>query len=265
MPGQYERMAVGDRTIEYAWVGPERTGGDDIVLVFLHQGLGCIELWRGYPAVLAEAAGLPGFVYSRFGYGGSDPCELPRPLDYMEREGTEVLPQVLAAAGIGRHILIGHSDGGSISIAYAGGTPAAGLLGAVLEAPHVFTEQINVDAVAATRREYDHGKLKRAFEKYHGANADCAVHGWSGAWTDPGFADWNMDRYLASIRVPLLVIQGADDQYGTAAQPDTIARLTGGPCEVLMLAECAHAPHEEQPEAVLQAMLRFVGEIAGRR
>lgn len=255
-------LSVHGQRLECRWYRPAAAAADATALVFLHEGLGCVELWRDFPAELAEATGLPAFVYSRRGYGGSDPCTLPRPLTYMHDEGLQVLGPLLAAAGIGRHILVGHSDGASIAIVYAGGTAAEGLAGMVLEAPHVNTEPGNVQAIAQIRERYESGDLRERLARYHGTNVDCAFYGWAEAWSDPGFLDWNIETYLPSIRVPSLAIQGLDDAYGTPAQCEAVGGQVSGPCELMLLEDCQHAPHFEQHDRVLEAMTAFVATLA---
>lgn len=266
MAGKFSNLTLGTRSLEFAWFGDVETKiADTTVLVFLHQGLGCLELWRDYPDRLARITGLPCFVYSRFGYGGSSSCEIPRPISYMHEEGIDILPELLSIVGIRRHILIGHSDGASISIAYAGGTQAKGLLGAVLEAPHVFTETINVRSVKSALKDYENGDLKRRLEKYHGSNADSAVRGWSSAWLNKEFSSWSLEEYLPNIKIPLLIIQGDEDKYGTKAQPDTIARLCGGQSRVLILPKCGHSPHQECPEITLRSTGEFIRRVTSDR
>lgn len=230
-------------------------------LVFLHEGLGCVSLWRDFPARLAEATGCGALVYSRAGYGRSSPVSLPRPLDYMEREGTEVLPRVLAAAGIQRALLVGHSDGGSIALVYAGATPARETLALLLEAPHVFVEERSVTGIEAAVREYRTGDLAARLRRHHGENLEGAFLGWSGAWLDPAFRRWNLERFLPGVQVPVLLVQGEDDAYGTAAQVETIARGIAGPARLRLLPGCGHAPHREQAEPVLAEMAAFVREV----
>ena len=256
--------AAGQR-LEAAWHGPRPAGdaADRPTLVLLHEGLGCVELWRDTPARLAELTGLGVFVYSRRGYGRSDPCELPRPTSYMHDEGLLVLPEVLRAVGITRPILFGHSDGASISLIYAGGTPAQGLLGLILEAPHVFIEDCNVEGINAARRAYAEGDLRGRLAKYHGANVDCAFRGWSEPWLQADYRLWNLEEYLPNIGVPTLVIQGEDDEYGTMAQCNAIADGIPHGADVLALPNCGHAPHEEQAEQVEPAIVRFVRTVAG--
>jgi len=206
--------------LEFTWHGP---GPDEApTLVFLHEGLGCVALWRDFPAKLAAATGCGAFVYSRLGYGKSDPCQLPRPIHFMHTEGLDVLPRVLEAACIKDCILVGHSDGGSIAIVYAGGTLAAPLRGLITAAAHVFCEQLSVDSIERARTQYEHHALRQKLEKYHGENTTCAFRGWNDVWLHPDFMQWNIEEYLPGINVPMLAIQGVDDQYGTAAQIESI-------------------------------------------
>jgi pimeloyl-ACP methyl ester carboxylesterase len=245
--------------LEAQWHGPS----PDLAptLVFLHEGLGCAQGWRAFPGELAEATGCGALVYSRAGYGASDPCELPRPLSYMEDDGLTVLPRVLSEAGIRECILVGHSDGGSIALVYAGGTAASPLRGVITEGAHVFCEAISVSSIGAAREAYETGDLKRRLTARHGANTECAFRGWNDAWLHPGFRRWNIERYLTGVRVPVLAIQGADDEYGTSAQVDAIVRGTGGNARALLLPRCGHSPHRELPERCLEEMAGFVEAV----
>lgn len=251
-----EHLVIDQHKLEIAWHGPDPD--DAPTLVFLHEGLGCVSLWRDFPAKLSAATGCGAFVYSRLGYGRSDPCELPRPIRFMHTEGLEVLPRVLAAAGIRECILIGHSDGGSIAIVYAGGTPAAPLRGLITAAAHVFCEQLSVDSIQLAKEQYETNDLRRKLFKYHGTNTECAFRGWNDVWLHPDFMNWNIKEYLPGIQVPMLAIQGEDDQYGTGAQLTAIGTLAGGSPETLMLPNCRHTPHVEQEEATLKAMQAFI-------
>lgn len=275
MVAQYDSLTVHGQRLECQWLGsPPGNGPSDSpdgppTLVFLHEGLGCVALWRDFPRKLVAATGLGGFVYSRQGYGGSAPCELPRPITYMHHEGLHVLPALLAAAGIKRAILVGHSDGASIALIHAGGTPAPGLAGLILEAPHVFMEDCNAEAIRALRQTYETTDLRARMAKYHGDNVDCAFRGWSEPWLGEGFADWNLEEYLPGIsaerNIPTLVIQGADDEYGTIAQCQAIEaginQGRGAAATTLYLPGCGHAPHLEQPEATLAAMTAHIQRI----
>ncbi|MDX1524475.1 MAG: alpha/beta hydrolase [Anaerolineae bacterium] len=252
-------FTVDGHRLEYAWHGPPP--GDAPTLVFLHEGLGCVALWRDFPVKLAQATGCGALVYSRLGYGRSDPCALPRPISYMHDEGLAVLPQVLAYFNIRDCILVGHSDGGSIALITAGGTPAAPLRGVITEAAHVFCEDISVASIEAAKSLFERGNLRQKLQKYHGDNVDCAFWGWNGAWLDPEFRHWNIETYLPKIAVPVLALQGEGDQYGTKAQAEAIVKQAGGGAEMLMLSDCGHTPHREQEAATLQAMARFVRAV----
>ena len=252
-------LEVAGRRLEYAWHGPGPEAAP--TLVFLHEGLGCVRLWRDFPARLAAATGLGAFVYSRWGYGLSDPVALPRSVRYMHDEALEVLPQVLAAAGIGDSVLVGHSDGASIALIWAGGTSAPGLRGLIVEAAHVFCEDVSVQSIAAAARAYETGDLKDRLARYHGSNTECAFRGWNEPWLDPEFRHWNLEGYLPAIRVPTLVIQGEDDEYGTGRQVEAIAAGIGDRAEVLMLPDCGHSPHRDRPDRVLAAMADFVRRL----
>jgi len=259
--GQAESLAVGGKRLEVAWHGP--SPGEAPTLVFLHEGLGCVALWRDFPAILAEATGCGALVYSRLGYGRSDPCDLPRPVRYMHDEGLTVLPELIEAAGIRECILVGHSDGGSIALIYAGGTPAAPLRGVICEAAHVVCEDITARSIQQAGVAYREGDLRAKLAKYHGENVDGAFWGWHDAWLHPDFREWDLTEYLPDIGVPMLVLQGEDDPYGTSAQVEAIERGAGGEIEVLMLPDCGHCPHLEQREATLRAMAAFVSRALG--
>jgi pimeloyl-ACP methyl ester carboxylesterase len=230
-------------------------------LVFLHEGLGSAEQWRDFPAQVGNATERSTVAYSRVGYGGSAPVELPRPLTYMQDEAKEFLPRLLDALAIHSAILVGHSDGGSIALVHAAldaRSKRRRIRGVIAEAPHVFVEDVSVASIARAREAYETGDLRDKLARYHGPNVDGAFRGWNDAWLDPGFRSWNIEEYLPDIEAPVLVIQGDDDPYGTRAQVDAIVRQAGGPVETLMLAKCGHAPHRDQPEATLAAMVAFV-------
>lgn len=224
-------------------------------LVFLHEGLGSLAMWRGFPARVAAATGAETIVYSRRGYGRSDRLAGPRQVDYMHVEAREVLPGILRTLGIDQPVLVGHSDGGSIALIYAGsGHPAAGL---VVMAPHVFVEEVTVASIAAAKEAYRTTDLPQRLGRYH-ADADHAFWGWNDIWLHPDFRAWNIEAVVPAIDAPLLAIQGADDEYGTAAQLDAIARLARAPCETVLLPACRHSPHRDQPERTLELITGFV-------
>jgi pimeloyl-ACP methyl ester carboxylesterase len=252
-------LSAGGHRLEYAWLGPAPE--DAPTLVFLHEGLGCVSTWRDFPARLADATGWGALVYSRAGYGGSDPVPLPRPLGFMHDEAV-VLPEVMDAARVREAILVGHSDGASIALVHAGRDRPARVRALVLEAPHVFCEDVTVRSIEEAGVAYaGGGPLRRALERHHGANADVAFWGWNRAWLDPGFRDWNLEEFLPGIDVPVLVIQGHDDAYGTLRQLDAIEAGAAARVQRLVLADCGHAPHRDQPERVLEAMAAFVREV----
>jgi pimeloyl-ACP methyl ester carboxylesterase len=261
-------LSAASRRLEYAWHGPGPA--DAPTLVFLHEGLGAVSTWRDFPARLAAATGCGALVYSRAGYGRSEPVALPRPLRFMHDEALVVLPEVLRAAGIREAVLVGHSDGASIALIFAGaaGGPGAAhppLRGLVLEAPHVFCEDVTVRSIAAAGERYREGPLRAALERHHGANVDVAFWGWNGAWLDPAFRAWNIEEYLPAIDAPVLLVQGEDDEYGTVRQLDAIAAGCGGRVERVLLAGCGHAPHRDQPERVLKEMAAFIRGLEARR
>lgn len=252
MPARRGFLDVGDQRLEYAWFGPDPE--DAPTLIFLHEGLGCVSMWKDFPQRVAEATGLGVLVYSRAGYGASSPVPVPRPLRYMHDEGLEVLPALLDAAGIRQVILVGHSDGASISVIHAGGAADQRLKGIILLAPHVFNEQLCVDSIRKAREAYEQTRLRERLAAYHGDNVDCAFWGWNRAWLDPGFWHWNIEEYLPAMRVPVLVIQGRQDEYGTASQVEAIERQSGSPVRTLWLDQCGHSPHKDQPEESLTAI-----------
>ena len=251
---------MGGKRLEVVWHGPSPDKAP--TLVFLHEGLGCVAMWRDFPARLAARTGWGALVFSRLGYGRSDPCPLPRPVRYMHDEGLVVLPELLDAMGVHDCILVGHSDGGSIAIIYAGGTPAPPLRGVITEAAHVFCEDITARSIREAGQAYAHGGLRQKLERYHGDNTDCAFWGWHDAWLHPDFRAWNLEEYLPGIGVPMLVLQGEDDPYGTPAQVDAISRQAGAGADVLMLPACGHCPHREQTDAALRAMAAFVARLS---
>lgn len=254
-------LTAGGRQLEFEWHGPGPAAAP--TLVFLHEGLGCVTTWRDFPARLAETTGWGALVYSRAGYGRSEPVPVPRPLRFMHDEALLVLPEVLEAVGVREAVLVGHSDGGSIALIHAGGAPTARVRGLLLEAPHVFCEDLSVRSIARAAEKYREGDLRRALERHHGDNVDIAFWGWNRVWLDPDFRAWNIEEYLGRVRCPVLVIQGADDEYGTVAQIDAIEAGCGGPVSRLILPDCGHSPHRDQPDATLGAMASFVRGLEG--
>jgi pimeloyl-ACP methyl ester carboxylesterase len=246
---------VAGGRIEYERI-PARTVGPTIVL--LHEGLGSISMWRDFPRQVAEVTGHEVLVYSRHGYGRSAPLTAPRPLRFMHDEALLVLPELLDALEIRRPILLGHSDGGSIAIIHAGGS-GRDVAGLVLLAPHVMVEEISVASIAAARAAYAQGDLRARLARHH-EDVDGAFRGWNEVWLRPEFRDWTIEEYLPRITCPVLAIQGAQDEYGTMAQVDRIAAAIPG-TEVLELSKCAHSPHRDRAEDVLEAIRGFVERV----
>jgi pimeloyl-ACP methyl ester carboxylesterase len=244
--------------IEYAWFGENK---NNPALIFLHDGIGSLSLWRDFPARVAEATGCRAFVYSRFGYGQSDPIDLPRPVHFMHDEALTVLPEIFEAAQITDSILIGHSDGGSISLIYAASEFGKNIRALVLEAPHVFVEEITVQSIYKAGEEYRNGNLKQRLERHHHKNVDIAFWGWNKVWLDPDFRSWNIEKYLPGVKCPILVVQGKQDQFGTMRQVEAILAQCSGKVETLILADCKHTPHKEQQNATFDAMVNFIRKI----
>jgi pimeloyl-ACP methyl ester carboxylesterase len=249
-------LTAGGHRLEYEHL-PGKHGAPTLVL--LHEGLGSLAMWRDFPATLAQATDCPLVVYSRYGYGGSDPLTAPRTPRYMHDEALVALPELRQALGLDDVVLVGHSDGASVALIHAGSGrwPVRAL---ILEAPHVFTEDMGIAAVAEARVAYDTGDLRQRLARHHG-DVDGAFRGWCGAWLDPAFRAWTIEEYLPGVACPVLAIQGADDQYGTSAQLDAIERGVIGSFERLVLADCRHSPHRDQASAVLAAMSAFVARV----
>jgi pimeloyl-ACP methyl ester carboxylesterase len=251
-------MTIDGRAVETAWWGPGP--GEAPTLVLLHEGLGCVALWRDFPEALVDATGCGVFAYSRFGYGASDPVLLPRPMRYMHDEALTVLPQVLGAAGVRHAVLLGHSDGGSIAAIHAGGVHDPRVLGVVLIAAHFFVEVLNIATIAAIRAAYEQGDLRVRLARYH-RDVDVAFRGWNDAWLDPRFLAFDITDYVARIRVPVLALQGADDPYGTTEQLRVLESTARCSVRTELIAGARHAPHLEARDASLAAIVPFVRSV----
>lgn len=251
-------LQAGGKRLEWAF-WPGGPGGPGPVIVLLHEGLGCVALWRDFPAALAEATGLGVFAYSRAGYGQSDPADLPLPLDYMTRHAMQGLPRVLDAVGPGPVILMGHSDGATIALEYAGRVADPRVRAVVAMAPHLFTEPMGLAEITRAAAGFGPDMAAR-MGKYH-RNPEATFAGWSGAWLDPAFAAWDVTEVVDYLRVPVLVIQGQQDQYGTLEQVRAIAGRSYAPVEELVLDDCRHSPQFDQPQAVLDAVRAFAQRL----
>ncbi len=227
------------------------------VLVFLHEGLGCIELWRHFPAALVEATGLEGLIYDRWGHGRSDLLRVRRTPRYLHDEAFESLPDVLTQCRVEDAVLIGHSDGGTIALLYGARYPK-GVRGIITEAAHVFVEDVTLEGIRETVNTYETTDLKEKLARYHGDNTDTLFRAWADTWLAPEFRTWNVESYLPQVTCPILVIQGNDDEYATRAQVDAIAGQVSGPARPLLVPGCGHTPHREARDAVLKEMAAFV-------
>jgi pimeloyl-ACP methyl ester carboxylesterase len=240
-------LTIKNGPIEYRVFGTANSS--DTTLVMLHEGLGSVTMWRDFPQRLADLLGLKVLAYSRHGYGNSAPVSAPRPVGYMHHEALVVLPQILHELRIERPILFGHSDGGSIGLIHASQNPVRGI---ITLAPHVFVEDLSVKSIAAARVAYESTNLRERLARYH-ADVDGAFWGWNDIWLHPDFRSWNIEACLSGVRSPVLVIQGRDDEYGTEAQVQAIAKAAGD-VDLALLPECGHSPHRDQPAQVLETV-----------
>ncbi|WP_312906102.1 alpha/beta fold hydrolase [Stutzerimonas nitrititolerans] len=253
-------LETGVARLEYRLTRPAHSTGP--VLVLLHEGLGSLDLWKDFPAQLAEAGATPVLAYSRQGYGRSSPIALPRSLDYLGVDGPDELARVLDGLGLEQVVLVGHSDGASIALAYAARQDPR-VSGVVVLAPHVDVEPASVEGVRRTVRAYARGDLRKRLHAYHDDNLDGAFRGWSETWLNPAFAAWSLYRELPCIQVPLLAIQGYEDEFATPAQLETIARNVAGPCRTVMLEHCRHFPQNQARPRVLALIAEFLATLPG--
>ena len=232
-----------------------------LTIVFLHEGLGSIAQWKHFPDTLARAAGCNALVYERWGHGGSDPLSGPRKADFMEREAHATLPEVLDAFGLEKAILFGHSDGGSIALLFAARYPER-TLGVMTEAAHVFVEEASLAGVRAAVERFDTSDMEKRLSLYHGGNAESMFRGWADIWLSAKFRDWTIPpATLAAIQAPVLALQGADDEYGSAAQLQRIQTGVGAAAKTILIPDCAHEPHVQAREAVMEEALGFIANI----
>ncbi len=246
---------IAGRRLHYRWLSPEVAGTP---LVFLHEGLGSVDLWRDFPERLVDASRHPGLVYSRYGNGWSDPLTDPRLPDYMHDEALRTLPEIIDRV-VGRPpVLVGHSDGASIALIYAGsGHPVEGL---VLLAPHVFVERQTTQQIAAVRDSFATSDMQAKMSRHH-VHPEATFRGWADIWLDPAFGSWSIEKYLPAIRCPILLIQGGDDEYGTTKQLDAIETAVSTPVQRLMVMGAQHSPHLSHPKLVMAASARFIAGL----
>jgi len=251
-------LDLAPQRIEYRMIGPRPDAAPTIVM--LHEGLGCVGLWGSFPEQLAAATGAGVFVYSRAGYGNSSPAKLPRTTLFMHEEACEVLPRVLDAIGFQRGLLFGHSDGASIATIYAGSVQDHRIRGLVLIAPHFFIEEMGLAEIRRAREAFDSGALRDKLKRWH-ADVDGAFRSWSEPWLDPNFRNWDITEALGYIRVPILIVQGDSDQYGTLKQVEAAQRECFCPVETAVLPGIRHVPHREAAEATLNNVADFINRL----
>jgi pimeloyl-ACP methyl ester carboxylesterase len=238
----------------------DSVGIDRPTLVFLHEGLGCIEVWRDFPETLCEATGCSGLVYDRKGYGGSEKFEGPWSTDYLQKESLLYLPELLKECNIDHAVLIGHSDGGTIALITAAihGDVVCAI---ITEAAHIFVEELTIAGIRKTIEAFETTPLKEKLARYHKENTEIIFYRWADRWLSPEFLSWNIERYLPKITCPILVLQGEDDEYGTHAQIQGIVGHVSGPVHSRVIPDCGHVPHFQAKHAVLSEMTQFIGTI----
>jgi pimeloyl-ACP methyl ester carboxylesterase len=244
--------------IEYRMTGPRPSEAPTLIL--LHEGLGSAAMWGDFPEKLAAATGCGVFAYSRVGYGNSSPAKLPRQLDFMHVEAREVLPRVLDAIGFSQGLLVGHSDGASVAAIYGGSVQDHRVRGLVLMAPHFVVEDVTMKSIAAIRSAYDTSDVRQRFQRWH-ADADATVRGWSDVWLTNDCSTWDLTSDLAHIRVPVLIVQGEDDNYGTVRQIEIAQEECYCPVDALLMPGIGHVPHREATERTLGAIADFSGRL----
>lgn len=257
-PAENLDLEVGGRRLRarrLRGTAPSRPGRS--TLVFLHEALGSIELWKDFPETLVQATGLDALLYDRQGHGASDPLDQPRKADYLQTEALEVLPRVLEACEVDSAIPIGHSDGGTIALLFAAAHPAM-VPCLITEAAHVFVEEITLAGIRRAVNAYRETALREKLARYHGDKTDALFAAWADTWLSPAFAGWNIEHCLPRVTSPTLVIQGADDEYGSLEQVERIAGGVSGPASSLIVPDCGHIPHLQALQQVLPAMASFI-------
>jgi pimeloyl-ACP methyl ester carboxylesterase len=253
-------VVVDGKRLETMWIEPSQKARPAIVM--LHEGLGSVALWKDFPAKLAERTGCGVLVYSRYGHGNSNKLVEKRPVRFMHHEGEVVLPELLDKLGIRTPILVGHSDGGSIALIFAGTYPDA-VSGLILEAPHVFVEDLSIASISQAKTIFEITDFPQRLGRYH-AHVESTFWGWNDIWLDPAFRSWNIEEYVPRITCPVLCIQGEQDEYGTKAQLEAIKE--GAPqTRIELLANCKHSPHRDQQERTLELMAEFVESVAAQQ
>lgn len=245
---------VLDKTLRVRHI-TSASGKNKPSIVLLHEGLGCIELWKDFPDRLAMETGCDVIIYERQGHGASSPLDLPRPLDYLEIEAQEYLPQLLKQLKVKCPILIGHSDGATIALIYAALYPVSMVLTA---AAHILVEEITIEGVGLAAEDYHKNNICEKLEKYHGAKAQDLFWAWANTWLNPAFKAWNIAYFLSEINCPVLLVQGREDEFATLDQLDLIAQGIGPLAETIVLENCGHSPHVQAKNKFLEALCAFI-------
>ena len=254
-------LSIGAQRLEYRMIGPRP--GEAPTLVMLHEGLGCVGMWGDFPDRLQKTTGCGVFVYSREGYGQSSPAKLPRPLSFMHTEARETLPKLLDSIGFKDGLLVGHSDGASIAAIYGGSHQDHRVRALVLIAPHFFVEGVTIASIRDMRKAYETGDLRERLKRWH-KDVDATARGWSDVWLENDFGKWDLTEELAYIRVPILIVQGEDDQYGTVAQIEAAQRDCYCPVDVELLSGARHVPQREAPEKTLNLISDYVNRVLAK-
>ena len=257
-PGAAGWLDVDGSNLEYICHGPQP--GDAPTIVMLHEGLGSAKLWRDFPEKLAAATGWGVFAYSRTGHGQSDLTDLPRPIDFMTLEAEQVVPRLLDAIDFQNGVLLGHSDGATIAAIYAGSIEDFRVRGLILMAPHFFTEPIGLQEIARARTMFQDQDLRQKMARHH-KDPDNTFHGWCDTWLDPRFETWDVSEVIDYLRVPVLAIQGREDQYGTLAQIAAVETRSYAPVDVEVIEDCRHSPHLDQPDQTLALVETYLNRL----
>lgn len=255
-----QQVTIGPGSVEYVDLPATTAGAGLAPLVFLHEGLGSLSLWKDFPAAIHAATGRRTVVWSRHGYGQSVVVTEPRGVDYMHHEALQVLPEFLDVLDLSAPVLVGHSDGGSIALLHAGAPGMAPVSALVLMAPHVIVEDESIEGIAAARDAFLTTDLEQRLGRHH-ADPAATFWGWNDIWLSPAFRDWDITDALPQVRCPVLAIQGVDDQYGTLRQLDLIEAGVDGDVRRVHLPDCGHAPHLEQPAQTRDAIVAFLDEL----
>ena len=249
-------VTIADGRIEYSFYEVKRPAAPTIVM--LHEGLGALSLWLDLPRKLSNLVNCSVFVYSRHGYGQSDFINSKFNAKYMHKEALNILPKILNHFDISNPILYGHSDGASIALIHASSADT-GIMGLILEAPHVFVEEISLNGLKDAKKAFEQGGLKAGLAKHH-REPEMIFRCWNNIWLSPEFLTWNIVSCLSNIQCPALLIQGETDAYGTLSQLDTIEKNVSGICKKKILPNTGHSPHRENPKLVLRSIQQFISK-----